>query len=157
MKTAARKPHLNLSIDQDLLTLFEALKPIHGREYSEFLEEKIKSLILEVAPDKIMELEIKKTEERLAELTHNLNIVRPVYENLRKSQTEVKAKDNGVKDELEQYRDDMYIKYLEEFKRCIKNPKWFQWDTLQGIFRFKTKFETEDYILGRLKADGYMD
>lgn len=157
MKTAARKPHLNLSIDPNLLMLFEALKPIHGREYSEFMEEKLTSLLLEIAPDKLMELEIEKTKERLAELEGNLPSVKFAYNNIRALKKEEKGKkvDNEA-EQLEQTRDRMYQKHLPNLKFQIKNNKPFDWSKLQEDLRFKNKFDVMDYVEGRLREEGLM-
>jgi len=154
-KTQTKKAHLNLSINPDILTAFDSLQPIHKREYSEFVEEKLLEFIEQLAPDVIMEMKIREVKEHLSELEDSLPTLKFAYGNLRKIKKEEASKkeedDEQVK--LERRRDDKYHANIESLKRQAKSNK-FQWDTLQNLFWFKNRLETETYILGRLKEDG---
>jgi len=154
-KTQTKKAHLNLSINPDILTAFDSLQAIHKREYSEFVEEKLLEFIEQLAPDVIMEMKIREAKEHLAEMEDGLPALKFAYGNLRKIKKEEVSK-KEVDDEqirLERRRDDKYHANIESLKRQAKSNK-FQWDTLQNLFWFKNRLETETYILGRLKEDG---
>ena len=159
MKPTENKAHLNATIDPNLAMLFKALQPVHRKTFSGLLEESIISLLKEIAPDKLLELEIQKTEERLAELNSSLPTVKFAYSNLREC---LKENANGAKEEkeekakLEKYRDEKYIDCIEMLKYQAKRPNLFDWKNLQEIFMFKNRLETQEYITGKLKADGYM-
>lgn len=153
------KADLHVTINPLLVEYFEVLRPIHGREYSEFVEEKIFTLISEIAPEKMLEMQLQAAEKKVTDIKQAIigaKLLKSIDLDIKKAEEEhFKLKDDE-KTRLEQYREDKYQSNLESLKRYAKNPKTFQWDTLQTLFRFKNRFETEDYILGRLKADGYM-
>lgn len=155
-KTQSKKAHLNLSINPDILTAFDSLQPIHKREYSEFVEEKLLEFIEQLAPDVIMEMKIQEAKEHLAEMEDGLPALKFAYGNIRKIKKEDASK-KEVDDELiklEHRRDEKYKSNFEALKRQVLANKKLQWDTLQNLFWFKNRLETENYVLGRLRADG---
>jgi len=158
MRTTVKKAHLNLSINPDILTLFDSLQQIHKREYSEYFEEKLLELIEELAPDMVMELKIKEKEAELLELKTNLPMVKFSYGNIRKQKLDKREKSNNTDeaDKLKQHRENTYPMFLDTFKYQLKNKIPFDWSLIQDKFRFKTKVDAEDWIHERLKKDRLM-
>ncbi|MEN6290683.1 MAG: hypothetical protein ABFD07_01530 [Methanobacterium sp.] len=137
-------------IDLEIKLAFELTKSEHHKGYKEALEMGALAIIAEVDPVKASQLRIQKMEQMLAEERQalaNYELIKQV------KKPEVKKEDDN---ELDKIRDVKYQENLRMLKFQAKKPHLFDWSTLQGVFRFKTKAETEDYVKGRLKADGYM-
>jgi len=138
-------------MDLETKLAFELTMDLHNKSYKDALELGALSIISDVDPEKASELRIRKMEQMLAEERQalaNYKLIKKV------TKPEVKKQDEEI-NKLEQYREEKYQSNVEALKRQAKNNR-FQWDTLQTLFRFKNRFETEDYIKGRLKADGFM-
>lgn len=156
-RSQPKKAHLNLSINPDILEMFDSLEPIHKREYSEFVEEKLMELINQLAPDMVMERKIKEMRETLSELETSYPGIKYTYKNLRKRELEESKKVHGGEEkvaELENVREDMFKKYLPTLTYQVNNRISHDWSKLQVDFRFKSKAETQDYIMGRLVSQG---
>ncbi len=152
------KSRLNLTVNPNLIEIFASLEPIHKMTFSGFLEEKLMEYIQEIAPDKLMELEIQAIREKLSKLESELPAVKFHYGNLRKLKTESKAaKVNTEIENIESVREAAYQRHLTNIKYQIKTKKPFDWSRLQMDFRFKDRFECMNYIEGRLKAEGLMN
>lgn len=137
------------AIDLEYKLAFELTKDQHNKGYKEALEIGVLSIIAEVDPVKAAQLRIQKYEQLLAEerqLLANYELIKQVRK------PEVKKHDEEL-DKITQLRNEKYAAHFDSLKRQALK-KSLQWDTLQSLFRFKNKFETEDYILGRLREDG---
>jgi len=154
------KADLHITINPLLIEYFEVLRPIHGREYSEFVEEKIFALISEIAPEKILEMQLEAAEKKVSDIKQAIietKLLRSIDLEIQKAKSKQANLEDDKKTKLEQHREKMYREHFDTFKRMAKNQKWFQWDTLQKIFKFKDIYDTKEYILGRLKEDGHME
>ncbi len=139
------------NMDLETKLAFELTMDLHHKSYKDALELGALSIISDVDPEKASELRIQKMEQMLAEERQalaNYKLIKKV------KKPEIKKQDEEI-NKIEQYREEKYQSNVEALKRQAKNNR-FQWDTLQTLFRFKNRFETEDYITGRLKTDGYM-
>lgn len=154
-----KKAHLNLSINPDVLELFDLLEPAHKREYSEFVEEKLLELIEQYAPDMVLELKIKAKREELSELEENYHDIKSVYSNLRKfkegESKRQKTKIAGSRD-LEKIR-------LEKLNP-IKSNVAFQvkkgnadWKRISEVLLFDSTNEAKDWVINTLQEECLID
>jgi len=153
MSKEPKKAHLNLSINPNLAEIFEDMMSVHGKTFSGFLEEKILELLKDIAPDKLMELEIKATEAKLVELKENLPSVKFAYNQYRKTKQmcNSKAKDDRVNDtKLDEKREALFQRYFDTLKYQVENNRGHDWTKLQDDFGFKNKSETQKYIYEKL-------
>jgi len=155
MRKEQKKAHLNLSINPNLAEIFEELTPVHGKTFSGFLEEKILELLGDIAPDILMEREIRSTETKLAELKENLPSVKFAYNQYRKTKQADNSKGDGLKDSrLEEQREVLFNRYFETLRYQAENNRGHDWVKLQTDFGFKSKSETQKYIYEKLANQG---
>ena len=144
MKQRGRmKIPITLKIDHNKKILFESTKPIHGKTFTDALDESITSYLFDTVPADLLKLEIQQTEDTLKELRENLVKVRMVQE--QSLTTESKPDD-----ELTQFRDDKFIKNKKEIMTQIKNNS-ISWDTIMKVFMFSNKKETRIWILKKIE------
>lgn len=134
---------ITLKIDHNKKILFESTKPIHGKTFTDALDESITSYLFDTVPADLLKLEIQQTEDTLKELRENLVKVRMVQE--QSLTTESKPDD-----ELTQFRDDKFIKNKKEIMTQIKNNS-ISWDTIMKVFMFSNKKETRIWILKKIE------
>lgn len=143
---------LTTNIDLDIQTAFKLTETIHGKTFRDAIELGALTIISEVDPEKACELKILKMEQMLAEERQalaNYQLIKQI------KKPEVKKQEDEA-EKLEKYREEKYQENLQMFKFQAKKPHLFDWGKLQDVFRFKNRVDTEDYIKGRLKADGFM-
>lgn len=154
MRTDVKKAHLNLSINPDYARLFANLEPIHGMTLSGFLEEKLKELFQEKAPDKLMELEIQETELRLAELKNSLPIIKFTCENLR----ELHKNAQEQRGQETTQNNDWLEKYNQSKDTMANqvNRKYAEWKKIADNWGFKSAKEAEEKVTEQLKKDNLL-
>jgi len=149
MRKEPKKAHLNLSINPYLAEVFESLEPVHGKSFSGFLEEKITELLKDIAPDKILELEIEMMESKLSEMKENLPALRYASKMIKESK-----KRENIDTSADDKREILFVKYLPALEYQVKNRRCHDWAKLQDEFGFKTRIETEEYINSKLFSHG---
>lgn len=143
------KADLHLTVNPLVVEYFNALSPIHGREYSEFCEEKLIALIAEVAPEKALEIQLDAAEKHVIEIKKAINEVKLLrsleYEKLNPKNNEAKIREEE-ESKLKAHRETMFLKYRRtlEFQRENKIP--YDWTKIQDDFRFKNKSEAQDFV-----------
>jgi len=143
------KTDVHLTINPLIAEYFDALRPIHGREYSEFCEEKLLALIAEVAPEKALEIELDKAEKHVLEINKAINEVK-LLRSLEYGKLNTKHNEAKVKEEeearLKALRETMFLKYRHtlEFQKENKIPH--DWAKIQEDFRFKNKSEAQEFV-----------
>lgn len=154
-----KKAHLNLSINQDVLDLFDLLESIHKREYSEFVEEKLLELIEQYAPDIVLDLKIKAKREELAELEGNYHSIKSVYSNLRKFKEEENKKQNKksiVSPNLEKTRLDKIAPIKPYLATQVKKGN-ADWKKISEVLLFDSQNEAREWVISQLKEECLID
>lgn len=153
MSTTRRKKQpkadLHLTVNPLLIDYFETLRPIHGREYSEFFEEKLTEFILSIAPEKKLELDLETAEKKVIDLKQAINdvkILKSIELELKKAEVVQNNIQNEEQEELQLLRKKMFVKYKKTLEYQRKNHIAHDWPKLQEDFRFKTRFEVQEYI-----------
>ncbi len=149
------KTDVHLTINPLIAEYFDILRPIHGREYSEYCEEKLLALIAEVAPEKALEIELDIAEKRVLEIKKTISEVKLLrsleYEKLNPKNNEAKLREEE-ESRLKAHRETMFLKYRRslEYQRDNKLPH--DWTKIQEDFRFKNKSDAIDYINNKFEV-----
>jgi len=143
------KTDLHLTINPLVADYFDALRPVHGREYSEFCEEKLLALIAEFAPEKALEIQLDIAEKRVLEIKKAISDVKLLrsleYGKLNAKQDDAK-KQKEEESRLKAHRETMFLKYRKTLEYQKENRLQHDWNKIQEEFRFKNKSEAMDYI-----------
>ena len=134
---------ITVKIDHDKKVLFESTKRIHGKTFTDALDESITQYLSDTVPADLIELKIKQTEDILKGLRENLINARMVQEQL--SSNEPKEDEAFLK----QFRDKKFIENKKGIEVQIKNNT-ISWGTIMTLFMFKNKKETQIWILKRI-------
>jgi len=143
------KADLHVTVNPLLVEYFEALRPIHGREYSEFVEEKLLALISEIAPEKILEMQLEAAEKKVLDLKQaiiEVKLLNTIDTEKQKANNEITKLQEEEQSKLKTHRENMFKKYFRTLKFQNENKIPHDWSKIQEDFRFKTKFEAQDYI-----------
>jgi hypothetical protein len=149
------KGRTNITIDLEKQALFNALQPIHGKNLSEFIDEALDSLIGEIAPDAIIELQIQETEIKLAALKEGLIEARLIAKQ-RQSRKKADTSKVQVKEELdtrlESFREEKFNSNKKSLAIQYKKHN-IDWKRVAEIFEFSSQVDVKEYIVSRLKEE----
>ena len=151
-----KKERVNLTIDPDLKKAFDTTISIHGKNLSGLLEEAIKDLLGEEAPDVLLEFQIAEKERELLELNAGLAEARYLAKKKQAAKKVEKAKSEAVDDlakRLEAYR----VSKFRETKKSIvtmSNNNSMNWERIVDLYEFKNKAEAKVWFREMLIADG---
>lgn len=139
------KVHIHLNIDHDKKVLFESLKSIHGKSFSEVLEEGIDRCLSEAVPSKLIEKEISQTKQHLIELEQSLITARMMEEQIK---VQKKAEKQG-EEIADTYLEEMRNQKFEASKSNIMN-QWkrgdMNWPRLVDLYQFKNAAEAREWF-----------
>ena len=138
------KVPITLKIDHNKKILFESTKQIHGKTFTDALDEVITEYLSDIVPADLLELKIQQTEGTLKELRENLIKTRTVQE--QNPINENKTDDSH----LERFRDEKFIESKKSITTQIKNNS-ISWGTIMNVFMFKNKKETQVWILKKIE------
>lgn len=136
------RDRVNIPIDSNLKRMFEDLQEIHGKEWTEILEDAVKKILLETDPVHILEYEIKTNEEKqegrrqaLVRTRANIQILGPVQ--------------IGDPD-LEKKREEQFQKDLSFLpKQVIRGEA--NWNRILFYYEFENKKEALSWLRPRIK------
>ena len=138
------KVPITLKINHNKKTLFESTKQIHGKTFTDALDEVITKYLSDIVPADLLELEIQQTEDILKELRENLIKTRMV-------QDQNLINENKTDDtHLERFRDEKFIESKKSITTQIKNNS-ISWGKIMDVFMFKNKKETQVWILKKIE------
>lgn len=149
------KSDLHVTINPLVVEYFEALRSIHKREYSEFVEEKLLDLIKEVAPEKYLEMKLATAEKEVIDIKQamiEVKLLRSIdleKQKAKESQAKLAEDENSKND---QYRNEKY----EQNKFSIAsqvNKKLMDWKVFSEVYRFNNFHEAEDWATTKLNSD----
>ena len=140
------KVPITLKIDHNKKMLFESTKQIHGKTFTDALDEVITEYLSDIVPADLLELEIKQTEDTLKELRENLVKIRMVQEQEQNSTNKNKTDDEFLK----QFREKKFIEGEKSIRIQIKNNS-ISWSTIMRVYMFKNKRETQMWILKKIE------
>ena len=150
------KADLHITVNPLVVEYFEALRPIHGREYSEFCEEKLLALIAEVAPEKALEIELDIAEKHVLEIKQSISEVKLlrslVYEKQKQLNDKTKQHEEKMS-ELANHREKMFQIHRRSLEYQHDNHLPHNWSKIQEDFEFKSKSEAENWIDNRMKMN----
>lgn len=138
------KVPITLKIDHNKKILFESTKQIHGKTFTDALDEVITEYLSDIVQADLLELKIQQTEDTLKELRENLVKTRMVQE--QNPINENKTDDTH----LERFRDEKFIESKKSIITQIKNNS-ISWGTIMNVFMFKNKKETQVWILKKIE------
>jgi myo-inositol-1-phosphate synthase len=143
------KVHIHLNVDHEKKILFESLKIIHGKTFSDILEEGLNACLSEIAPSKLIEEEIAQTKMKLMELEQNLMTVRMIEKQQKIEQKATEQKEDIV----EGYLETMRVERFEEFKdSTIKLWKKgdMNWPRIVDLYQFKSTSEAKEWFARKM-------
>ncbi|WP_094226939.1 hypothetical protein [Methanolobus psychrotolerans] len=143
------KVHIHLNVDHEKKILFESLKPVHGKTFSDILEEGLDACLSIVAPSKLIEEEITQAKAKLMELEQSLMTVRMIEKQQKLEQKVTKQKE----DHVDGYLEDMRNQKFEEFKdSTIKLWKkgGINWPRTVDLYQFKNVAEAKEWFARKM-------
>lgn len=150
------KADLHITINPVLIEYFEVLRPIHGREYSEFVEEKIFALISEIAPEKILELQLEAAEKKVTDIKQAMveaKLLKSIDLEIQKAKNEQDQINDDLDSRLETMRNTKYEENKKSMAYQIKK-RTIDWKVIMNVFGFKTQLETKDFVTEKLSGEG---
>ena len=72
------KVNITLTIDFEKKNIFESLKHVHGKTFSDVLDEGLNETLLNVVSESFVEMKIKETETELEALKKNLSDIQEI-------------------------------------------------------------------------------
>lgn len=135
---------ITVKIDHNKKALFELTKSIHGRTFTDALDEGITNHLSDIVPADLLELKIKQTEDTLKELRENLVKLRMVQE---QNRTDESKPDDEY---LKQFREEKFNESKKSIITQIKNNS-ISWGTIMKVFMFSNKKETRIWILKKIE------
>lgn len=135
---------ITLKIDHNKKMLFESTKQIHGKTFTDALDEVITEYLSDIVPADLLELEIQQTEDVLKKLRENLIKVRMVQE---QNQTDESKPDDEY---IKQFREEKFNVSKKSIVTQIKNNS-ISWGTIMKVFMFSNKKETRIWILKKIE------
>ena len=135
---------ITVKIDHNKKALFELTKSIHGRTFTDALDEGITNHLSDIVPADLLELKIKQTEDTLKELRENLVKLRMVQE---QNRTDESKPDDEY---LKQFREEKFNESKKSIITQIKNNS-ISWGVIMKVFMFSNKKETQIWILKKIK------
>jgi len=148
-KKGEPKADLHLTINPLVVEYFNTLKPVHGRESSEFVEEKLLELIAEVAPDKALEIELAAAEKKVMDIKKvmvEVKFLKAIDTEKQKANKERAKLQDEEESRLKAHRETMFLKYRKTLEFQRENNRPHDWNKIQEDFKFKNKYEAMDYI-----------
>lgn len=154
--TKDKKERVNLTIDPDLKAAFDATVKIHGKNLSGLLEEAIKDLLGDEAPDILLEFQIAEKERELAALNEGLIEARYLAKKKQAAKKVEKAKSEAVDDLAERLEAYRVSKFRETKKSIVTmwNNNSMNWERIVDLYEFKNKAEAKVWFREMLIEDG---
>jgi len=154
--TKEKKERVNLTVDPDLKAAFDATVTIHRMNLSNLLEDAIKNLLGEEAPDILIEFQIAEKERELVGLKEGLIEAKYIAKKKQAAKKVENAKAelrDDLGERLEAYR---ISKYNETKKSIITmwNNNSMNWERIVDLYEFKNKAEAKVWFREILIADG---
>ncbi|WP_407356782.1 hypothetical protein [Methanolobus sp. WCC5] len=143
------KVHIHLNVDHEKKILFESLKPVHGKTFSDILEEGLDACLSKVAPSKIIEEEIAQAKAKLIELEQSLMTVRMIEKQQKLEQKVTEQKE----DLMEDYLEDMRTERFEEFKDStiiLWKKGGINWPRIVDLYQFKSTTEAKEWFARKM-------
>ncbi len=155
MSNKNTKVPITLKIDVRKKMLLESTKYIHGKTFSDVLDEALDRILMEIAPAEFLELRISDTEQYLAELKQNLAEVRFLQE----QQKIALAKETQAgkhTDEHDPKTDVMRLEIFNKYKESLawqKKTNQLDWSRITDLFMFNSKTEARDWLFSQLQEE----
>jgi hypothetical protein len=143
------KVPITLSIEHEKKILFESTKDIHGKTFSNILDDGLTACLSEIVPSQLLEEEISLRRIQLAELEQNLVKVKMIEEQMKLQQKATEQEDNVTGKFLE----DMRTQKFEEFKdSTIKLWKkgGMNWPRIVDLYQFKSTSEAKEWFAKKM-------
>jgi hypothetical protein len=139
------KVPITLTIENEKKVLFECVKTIHGKTFSDILNEGIDACLSEYAPSKLLEIEITQTRLRLMELEKNQVQIRMIEEQMKMQKKAAKEEDTIETDYLEALRNQRFEEYRDSTIKLWKKGD-MNWSRIVDLYRFKNISEAREWF-----------
>lgn len=133
---------VNVNIDHNLKIMFEDLKEIHKKEWTEVLEDAVRELLIKTDPVKMLEYNIKLNEEKQEERRQAL--IRT------KENIHVLGHTPKVDAELETKREELFLKESSWLSKQIIRGE-VNWNRVFFYYQFETKKEALTWFRPRIE------
>lgn len=150
------KERANLTVDPEKRAIFDLYYPIHEKTLSDILDEALDRVIGDIAPDQYLEMQIKETEIKLAEMKSNHVEAKFITKQIR-ARKEAEAEQNNISNDLDSRLEDLRITKYEKNKQSIAyqiKKKTIDWKVVMNVFEFNNRLEAKDFITRKLTAEG---
>lgn len=148
------RDRVNVPIDDKIKRMFEDLKDIHGKTWTEALEEKAMEIIMDVDPVKVLEYQIKVEEEKQEERRQVLIRTKTTIATLG-SQKNIDEERIERELQLNKEREGTFEKEFAILERQWRDGS-INWVRILDLGKFKDKDEAKKWLEGALKARGLM-
>ncbi len=135
---------ITVKIDHAKKALFESTKQIHGKTFTDALDESITRYLSDIVPADLLELKIQQTEDELKAMRDNLIKVRIIQQN---TQTNENTTDDIG---LQQFREQKFIDQKKSIVTMIRKNT-ISWKTIMNVFMFDSQKETQTWILNKIE------
>jgi len=146
------KVNKTITVDPVKMSLFENTKNIHGLNISDFVDQKLEEFLNSSSPDEMQKIRIQNLKAELIEAERSLPEIEFMMKMKGQQQNHIK-KDEDESAKLEAHREKEFKKYSSTLYYQRKNRIQHDWSKIQEDFRFKTKFEAQDYINSMMNAN----
>lgn len=132
---------ITLKVDHDKKILFESMKTIHGKTFTDVLAEGIDNILANIVPVNIIKIEITKKEQELITLRQDLTKAQSVQEAANISQLEIKETDKHI--------EDFRINKFKENQKSL-TIQWsrsnINWEGFVNVYQFDNKKEARAWL-----------
>ena len=132
---------ITLTVDHDKKILFESMKTVHGKTFTDVLAKGIDNILANTVPVNIIEIEITKKEQELITLRQDLTKAQSVQEVANILQSEIK--------ETDEYIEKSRINKFKENKSSL-TVQWsrsnINWDGFMNAYQFDNKKEARAWL-----------
>lgn len=149
------KVPITISINAEKKGLFESLKSVHGKTFTDLMDEALDNLLMDIAPDTTLELQIQEKELELAELRqkHAEAKYLVAQQTTRKQFETAKAE---IQDDKIRILESMRISKYEEAKKSLAyqvKKRTIDWKVISNVFEFPTRAEAKNFVITKLTQD----
>jgi hypothetical protein len=146
------KVPITLTIEHEKKVLFESLKDVHKKTFSDILNDGLNACLSEISPVALVQEEILQAKLQLAELEQKL-LKAQIFEEHRKLQQKATKQEGSDVDYLESMRNQRFEEGKDSlvvmWKRLDMN-----WSRIVDLYQFKNTTEAKEWFARKMAEVG---
>ena len=144
------KVPITVNIDHNKKMLFESIKAVHGKTFTDILDEAVTKCLNEIVPADIIEAKILEKEQELMQLRQDLAQARIVQQQV----AVVQKESDETEEYLEKIRNEKFSNENLESITKLWNRGDLNWNALMNTYQFNNKNETRNWFMEKLREAG---